>query len=38
MMPYMAEQQMQPFTGGVASVMPAGLSPFTGQEGSFPTS
>jgi len=34
-MPYMAEQQMQPFTGGVASVMPAGLSPFTGQEGSF---
>ena len=23
-MPYMAEQQMQPFTGGVASVMPAG--------------
>ena len=34
-MPYMAEQQMQPFTEGVASVMPAGLSPFTGQEGSF---
>ena len=33
--PYMAEQQMQPFTEGVASVMPAGLNPFTGQEGSF---
>ena len=35
MVPYMAQEQMQPFTGGVASVMPAGLSPFTGQEGSF---
>ena len=34
-MPYIAEQQMQPFTGGVASVMPAGFNPITGQEGSF---
>ena len=35
MMPYMAQEQMQPFTEGVASVMPAGFNPITGQEGSF---
>jgi hypothetical protein len=33
--PFIAQQQMQPFTGGVASVMPAGLSPYSGQGETF---
>ena len=33
--PFIAQQQMQPFQSGVASVMPAGLSPYSGQQETF---